>query len=232
MLEAKEVAKLYQTDFIRNARAVGVLWAVCTLCFGILEIVVLIQPTWIHTGDQSARVRSSLARASLQPVVGSFGLYQVCVESEWTLECRGSLATLTPVPAFKAAAVFIFMALILVLTCVGCFGLFWFCNAATVYKVCAWLQLTAATCQALGCLIFPDGWGAPEVRPLCGRRADSYQLGDCEVHWGFTLAILGMVDALVLSVLAFVLGNRQDALLPDDYSPEKKGLTNTIAPPL
>ncbi|XP_069503571.1 LHFPL tetraspan subfamily member 3 protein-like [Ambystoma mexicanum] len=231
MLEAKEVAKLYQTDFIRNARAVGVLWAVCTLCFGILEIVVLIQPTWVRTADR--RVRAGAAPASLQQAVGYFGLYQVCVEMEWAVECRGSLSTLTPVPAFKAAAVFIFMALILVLTSVGCFALFWFCNAATVYKVCAWLQLTAATCQALGCLIFPDGWGAPEVRPLCGRRADSYQLGDCTVHWGFTLAILGMVDALVLSVLAFVLGNRQDALLPDDYRPEKKvGLPAMIAPDL
>nr|XP_033808680.1 LHFPL tetraspan subfamily member 4 protein-like [Geotrypetes seraphini] len=220
MLEAKEVAKLYQTDFVRNARAVGALWAVCTLCFGLIEIVVLIQPTWVRT-----------APARWMPTsVGHFGLYQVCEEAEWSVECRGSLATLTPVPAFKAAAVFVLMALVLVLASVGCFGLFWFCNAATVYKVCAWLQLTAATCQALGCIIFPDGWGAPEVRFLCGPKAGSYHLGNCAIHWGFTLAILGIVDALVLSVLAFVLGNRQDALLPEDYTPEKRGLPIALSP--
>uniref|UniRef100_A0A670YRL2 LHFPL tetraspan subfamily member 5 n=1 Tax=Pseudonaja textilis TaxID=8673 RepID=A0A670YRL2_PSETE len=212
MLAAREAAALYQTDFVRNARAVGALWAGCSLCFGILEVVVLIQPAWVQT-----------APLTYQLAVGSFGLYQVCTEQDGVLQCEGSLVTLTPIPSFKAAAVFVLMALVLVMGSVASLGLFWVCSAGTVYKVCAWQQLSAATCQALGCLVFPDGWGAPEVRALCGPQARSYTLGTCSIHWAFTLALLGIADALVLATLAFVLGNRQDALLPAGYTPPREG---------
>lgn len=91
------------------------------------------------------------------------------------------------------------------------------CSLPTLY-----FCLTA-TCQALGCLVFPDGWGAPEVRALCGPQARSYALGTCTIHWAFALALLGIADALVLATLAFVLGNRQDALLPAGYVPSPQG---------
>ncbi|XP_043936316.1 LHFPL tetraspan subfamily member 3 protein-like isoform X2 [Protopterus annectens] len=226
MLATQEVAKLYQTEFIRDARAIGVLWAVCTICFSIIEIVVLIQPSWVQTNDVTYQV--PLPGAPVPEWLeekrdsGYFGLYEVCFETDWTPDCHGSLSTLTPIAAFKTAAVFVCMSLILVLTSIGCFGLFWFCNSATVYKICAWLQLTAATCLAIGCLIFPDGWDSPDVRLLCGGKVGRYRLGNCSIHWGYTLAILGIMDSLVLSVLAFVLGNRQDALLPEDFSLDKK----------
>uniref|UniRef100_H3ACV0 LHFPL tetraspan subfamily member 4b n=1 Tax=Latimeria chalumnae TaxID=7897 RepID=H3ACV0_LATCH len=203
MLASQEVAKLYQTEFIRNARAVGVLWAVCTLCFAIIEVVVLIQPAWQQRPP--ANVRDS----------GYFGLFEVCVETDWAPECQGSPAKLIPIPAFKTAAVFVCMSLALVLTTIGCFVLFRFCNAATVYKICAWKWLIAASCLALGCLTFPGGWHTWEVRVLCGLQAGSYRLGDCSLHWAYILAILGVLDSLILATLAFVLGNRQDALLPD-----------------
>lgn len=46
-----DLSRLYQTEFVRSARAVGVLWAVCTLCFAIIQVVVLVQPSWIGTTD-------------------------------------------------------------------------------------------------------------------------------------------------------------------------------------
>ncbi|XP_063152694.1 LHFPL tetraspan subfamily member 5 protein-like [Candoia aspera] len=233
MLAAQEAAALYQTDFVRNARAVGALWAGCSLCFGILEVVVLIQPAWVQTAPLTYQlpVSGALSDPSVS-AVGSFGLYQVCTEQDGVLQCEGSLVTLTPIPSFKAAAVFVLMALVLVMGSVASLGLFWVCSAGTVYKVCAWQQLSAATCQALGCLVFPDGWGAPEVRALCGPQARSYTLGTCSIHWAFTLALLGIADALVLATLAFVLGNRQDALLPAGYTPprEGRGVTSALAP--
>ncbi|GCB83510.1 hypothetical protein scyTo_0024389 [Scyliorhinus torazame] len=133
MLAAQEVAQLYQTDFIRNARAVAALWAVCSLCFAVLEVVVLIEPSWVRTG------------AGPGPV-GSFGLFEVCLETDWLPQCRGSLASLSPVPSFETAAVFVCMALVLVLASVCCcFSLYRCCSPATVYKVCAWLQFSAGT---------------------------------------------------------------------------------------
>ena len=67
-----------------------------------------------------------------------------------------------------------------------------------------------------GCLIYPDGWDAPEVKRMCGLRTDKYTLGNCTVRWAFILAIISILDALMLSLLAFTLGNRQDKLVSED----------------
>ncbi|KAM4696455.1 LHFPL tetraspan subfamily member 3 protein-like [Rhinophrynus dorsalis] len=202
-------APLYNTDFVRNGRAVTALWGACTMFLGVLEIVVLLQPAWIMGGEGRGR----------------FGLYQVCEELDWGLECRGPLGPLQAFPPFQAAAGFMVGALLLVLLSLACLGLLWFCHSGTVFKLCAWLQLSSATCQALACLLFPDGLDSPAIRPLCGFRSDRYQLGTCSVDWCFILAVLGTFDALVLSVLGFTLGKRQDALHPDDLKPSKKGFS-------
>ncbi|XP_027131445.1 uncharacterized protein lhfpl4b isoform X5 [Larimichthys crocea] len=99
-----------------------------------------------------------------------------------------------------------------------------FCSAATVYKICAWLQLTAGFCLALACLLFPDSWESPEMRALCGDSVGSFSPGSCSVHWAYILAILGVLDAAILATLAFVLANRQDALLPPDAKEVTTGL--------
>ena len=57
-------------------------------------------------------------------------------------------------------------------------------------------------------VVFPMGFSAPEVREVCGPNARSYSLGECGVRWAFLLAIIAVVDAVVLSALAFVLGTR------------------------
>lgn len=163
MLAAREAAALYQTDFVRNARAVGALWAGCTLCFGILEVVVLIQPAWVQTAPLTYQLPPSgiLSDPSVS-AVGAFGLYQVCTERDGALQCEGSLVTLTPIPSFKAAAVFVLMALVLVIGSVASLGLFWVCSPGTVYKVCAWQQLSAGESAPL-CVFestqMADTWG-------------------------------------------------------------------------
>ncbi len=78
---------LYQTEFIRSARAVGMLWAVCTLCFAVIEVVILIQPSWVGT-------RELHYRGGPVPPTGTLGLFEVCMETDWPVpECRGSLHT-------------------------------------------------------------------------------------------------------------------------------------------
>ncbi|KAG7472661.1 hypothetical protein MATL_G00111260 [Megalops atlanticus] len=208
---AAEVARLYQTEFVRSARAVGALWAVCTLCFAVIEVVILIQPSWV--GTRELRYQGGAP----PPPAGTLGLFEVCLESDWPVpECRGSLRTLTPLPAFQSPAVLVCVSLAMVWASVGCLCLFRFCNAATVYKICAWLQLTAGFCLALACVLFPDSWECAEMRALCWEGVSSFSPGNCSVHWAFVLAMLGVLDAAILATLAFVLGNRQDALLPQD----------------
>ncbi|XP_075041710.1 LHFPL tetraspan subfamily member 3 protein-like [Mixophyes fleayi] len=212
LMDPPEHFRLYETDFVQNVRAVAVLWASCTMFLGILDIVVLLQPAWVLGGEGS----------------GQFGLYQVCEESDWGTECRGPPGTLEALPPFQTAAGFMLVALLLVLLSLACLGLLWFYHSGMVCKLCAWLQLTAASCQALACLLFPDGWDSPTVRHMCSQRSDRYQLGTCSVYWGFILAILGTADCLVLSILGFTLGKREDTLNPSDVKKVKKGFSSVV----
>ncbi|NXP33380.1 LHPL4 protein, partial [Leiothrix lutea] len=72
-------------------------------------------------------------------------------------------------------------------------------------------------------MIFPDGWDAETIRDMCGEKTGKYSLGDCSVRWAYILAIIGILNALILSFLAFVLGNRQNDLLHEELKTESKG---------
>ncbi|KAK1906171.1 LHFPL tetraspan subfamily member 3 protein [Dissostichus eleginoides] len=89
-------------------------------------------------------------------------------------------------------------------------------------EVCL-IEESQGTSLVLGCLIYPDGWDSDEVKRMCGEETDKYTLGACSVRWAYILAIMGIMDALILSFLAFVLGNRQDGLMSDELLGEKSG---------
>ncbi|KAI7791681.1 lipoma HMGIC fusion partner-like 3 protein [Triplophysa rosa] len=80
-----------------------------------------------------------------------------------------------------------------------------------------------STCLVLGCMIYPDGWDADEVKRMCGEETDKYTIGACSVRWAYILAIMGIMDAFILSFLAFVLGNRQDGLMSEELLGDKTG---------
>lgn len=42
------------------------------------------------------------------------------------------------------------------------------------------------------------------------------------MRWVYILAIMGILDALILSFLAFVLGNRQDGLMSEELLADSK----------
>lgn len=77
--------------------------------------------------------------------------------------------------------------------------------------------------MVIGCMIYPDGWDSDEVKRMCGQRTDKYTLGNCTVRWAYILAIISIMDSLILSLVAFSLGSRQDKLLPEDFQVEEKG---------
>lgn len=86
-----------------------------------------------------------------------------------------------------------------------------------------WSICPAALCLVLGCMIFPNGWDAELIRDMCGEDTGRYALGNCSVRWAYILAIIGILDALILSFLAFVLGNRQSDFLQEDLRADIKG---------
>ncbi|XP_041744984.1 LHFPL tetraspan subfamily member 5 protein-like [Coregonus clupeaformis] len=213
MLPAQEAAKIYHTNHVRNARAVGVLWTIFTICFAILVMVVFIQPYWI--GDSVNT-----------PQEGYFGLFHYCIGNALTGEliCKGSALDFGSIPsgAFKTAMFFVGISMLLVVGSIVCFSLFFFCNAGSVYKICAWMQFASCDGMAEVCMIYPDGWDSEEVKRMCEQRTDKHTLGNCTVRWAYILAISSIIDSLIHSFLALSLGNRQDQLLPDIYQLEGK----------
>ncbi|TNN22773.1 Lipoma HMGIC fusion partner-like 4 protein [Liparis tanakae] len=135
MLPSQEASKIYHDNYMRNSRAIGVLWAIFTICFAIVNVVVFMQPYWI--GDSVST-----------PQAGYFGLFHYCVGAAGPLPareltCTGSFSDFGSIPsgAFKAASVFVLLSMVLILGCIACMALFFFCNTSTVYKTCAWMQL-------------------------------------------------------------------------------------------
>lgn len=60
---------------------------------------------------------------------------------------------------------------------------------------------------------------------MCGEKTDKYTLGACSVRLGLHPGYHWDLDALILSFLAFVLGNRQDSLMAEELKAENKGKT-------
>lgn len=134
LLPAQEAAKIYHTNYVRNARAIGVMWGTLTICFSVLVMALFIQPYWI--GDSVNT-----------PQAGYFGLFSYCVGNVLSSEliCKGGPLDFSSIPsrAFKTAMFFVALAMFLIIGSIICFSLFFVCNTATVYKICAWMQLAA-----------------------------------------------------------------------------------------
>lgn len=144
LLPAQEAAKIYHTNYVRNSRAIGVMWAVFTICLAIIAVVVFIQPFWI--GDSVNT-----------PQAGYFGLFHYCIGNALTSEltCKGSILDFAsiPSPAFRTAMFFVGSSMLLVVGTIVCFSLFFFCNTGSVYKICAWMQLASGERSKRGPLI-------------------------------------------------------------------------------
>ncbi|XP_042235487.1 LHFPL tetraspan subfamily member 3 protein-like [Homarus americanus] len=198
-IEYADQAHIYTTNYIRNSKAIGVLWGVFTICFAIINIVVFVQPQWIGDTQDSKGT-------------GYFGLWKWCAGGrEGTeLECTGKLddfTTLLNIPS-KAATILVGLSVVITLLCICSMLLFFFFHSSTVFHMAGSMQLLSAILLLVGVVVFPAGWAAGEVRKVCGPTARQYNMGECEVRWAYILAIIGILDAAVLSALAFVLATR------------------------
>ena len=71
------------------------------------------------------------------------------------------------------------------------------------------ISFSLGLCMFLGCVIFPAGWNDDKIQRLCGNDSGYFNVGQCGIRWAYILAIIGIFDALVLAILAFVLASRQ-----------------------
>lgn len=207
-----ELTKVHHTNYVRNSRAIAVLWGIFTVIYAILNVVVFIQPQWFgDTGESD--------------LPGFFGLWRYCelLPDGSDYSCSGDFLDFGSIDnaSFQASSIFVGMAALLFLISVVCFLLFFFLNTATVLMICGWFQAIGAIFIFLGCVIYPNGWDSSIVKRVCGLQADKYDIGVCGMRWAYILAIILIFDAAILAALAFVLAAKQAKLLPEIYKAEK-----------
>lgn len=202
MLEptAESKTQVHFKRYVKHSKAVGISWAVLTCCFLIINIIVFIEPQWIGDTDSS-------------PGTGWVGLYELCelVNSGSTEICQGSFQDFTTIltDAFRASTFFIGVSCLIIFLCILLFCLFLFCDDSHVFIVCGVLQGISTVFMFLGCVIFPHGWDNFFVKRICGDNCGRFNIGQCGMRWSYILAIIGIFDILILTVLAFVLAARQ-----------------------
>ena len=128
--QTQETSRVYYTKYVRNSRAVGVMWGIFTICFAIINIIVFIQPQWIGDTEDS-------------PGTGYFGLYEFCelYQSGQDLQCIGRFIKFETIISnpFIASTFFIGFSAIVVLLCIACMILFAFMKPGKVFLICGWL---------------------------------------------------------------------------------------------
>jgi hypothetical protein len=212
-IEYVDSSQIYATRYVRNSKAIGVLWAIFTICYAIICGVVLVTPEWIANASSNAVASST---------TGRFGLWSICKpDDDGIEECHGKLEEFYDNYnyAFQGATVAVGLALIASLLAIVVMIAFFFCHSTTVYHICAWLQLVSGICMIIGCAVYPLGWDDESVKSVCEDSAQ-YDLGNCGVRWAYLLAAIACLDAIILSTLAFILATRHIRLQPDpQYAP-------------
>jgi len=133
-IEYVDSSQMYATNYVRNAKAVGVLWGIFTVCYAIIVAVAFITPEWI--GDTST---------SENPA--RFGLWSSCYfgngVSTAVEDCQGKLEDLTNIPsvAIRVAAIFGGVSVCIAIIIVVMLLLFFFFQSTTVYLICGWLHI-------------------------------------------------------------------------------------------
>jgi len=200
------VSQHYSTKMMRTSLAVGVVWAVASLCLMILTALVFMQDQWI--GD-----------THLSKGPGNFGLWRWCSDSRDGFDlCRGDLTNFSSLlsPAFKAATVFTGLSVLGTLAPILATMGLCFCRSSEVFKMCGFLQILAGIFLLVAVLSYPAGWDNHSVVGVCGQEADDFLLGTCAIRWTYLLAMIACGDAFLLGFLALTLGCKQ--IQPEDKS--------------
>ncbi|XP_058802094.1 LHFPL tetraspan subfamily member 3 protein [Phymastichus coffea] len=208
-VEYVESSHMYATNYIRNSKAIGVLWAIFTICYAIIGVVAFITPEWL--GDLEHE----------NP--GRFGLWMRCSfggTGELVEECVGRLDELSSIASvpFRASTILVGIAVIIALASILTMTLFFFCQSTTVFYVCGWMQVVSAVCMGVGVCVYPLGWDSPLVRAICGAAATRYNPGACAIRWAIPLASIAALDAATLAALAFILASRHVKLQPEPFN--------------
>lgn len=136
-IEYVESSQIYAAKYVRNSKAVGVLWGIFTICYAIICSVAFVTPEWLGDtleSDNPAR----------------FGLWSTCyfgTNSGSIEDCPGNLDNLLTFPSspLKIAAIFGIISVLLSIITILSYFLFLFCTSTVVYRICGWMQILSGT---------------------------------------------------------------------------------------
>lgn len=122
-------SQIYVTKYVRNSKAIGLLWAIFSICYAVVCVMCFVTPEWI---------------GKLQgEVPGKIGLWSSCGASESGEKCDGKLHEFYKLSnvSFLISTVCVGVACFTAVVTVFVMSCFLFCQATTVYHVSGWMQL-------------------------------------------------------------------------------------------
>ncbi|CAJ0580186.1 unnamed protein product, partial [Mesorhabditis spiculigera] len=183
----------YHAVYVRNWRVSGAIWVLFALCSAVLQVLVLVHPTWIESDEG-----------------GYFGLYDYCP----TDTCTWKIFQVQPLSwSFQLASVLVIVATICSLLIVVAILLLVLLRDRFVFLLCAWMHMFSFMAMLSACLLYPNGWDHPRVRETCDSK--KYDLGLCRIRWPYYVALELVVVQLSMSIFGFVLACKQPSVFPE-----------------
>lgn len=110
VIEYVEASQLYATNYIRNSKAISVLWAIFTICYSIICVVSFVTP-----GNDSIKCDASEIITNYFPkkcidwigdteseTGGRIGLWKICERNEMSDVCIGKLEDVLEMPTMSS----------------------------------------------------------------------------------------------------------------------------------
>uniref|UniRef100_A0A1B6EFG9 LHFPL tetraspan subfamily member 6 protein n=1 Tax=Clastoptera arizonana TaxID=38151 RepID=A0A1B6EFG9_9HEMI len=178
----------------------GILWACLSVTAALLSCSGFYLPYWIQ-GSLLGKVDASFStfRRCNYPHLTPQGSVEIVIQC-----ARYSSFKDIPSPWWQISTVFVasgsalslIVAVVIVAAC---------CMASVIHRrtarVAGVVQLLSALLICGGVGVYPLGWDNKEVRDCCGKGADIYRLGTCQLSWSLYL----LVGAVVLLFISFCL---------------------------
>ncbi len=144
-VEYVDSSQIFAANYVRNSKAVGVLWGIFTICYAIINSVAFFAPEWLGESSESDNP-------------AHFGLWSICyvgTNSGGIEECQGTLKDVISFsfPAFNIAALFGVVSMATALLTVVTLMLFFFCTSTKVYRICGCMQTFSGTHSGVHVLI-------------------------------------------------------------------------------
>lgn len=128
----RETLFFFAYHFNKNHRAIATAWAIMSIVFAVLTVILFTQPQWI--GDTAD-----------SPGYGHLGVYQYCVpnNADGTYFCIGSFTSFDSIlnQAFQAVTVFTGLSALFMLIVVGALLTFFCFKKGYVFVICGVLEV-------------------------------------------------------------------------------------------